>query len=78
MDLDVDGEIAIASFELPGLCKQDISIEVHNGVLIISGEKTKHFKPKEGFVHHLIHERHYGKFVRTLQLPAKTAVSTLH
>jgi HSP20 family protein len=75
LDMGTNGCEVIATFELPGVKKDDIKIEVHKGVLTISGEKKKH-KEKLGNSFS-IHERHYGKFVRSLDLPERSKVRTL-
>lgn len=36
--LDKDANNANLTFELPGLQKEDVSIDVHNNVLAVSGE----------------------------------------
>lgn len=56
-----------ATFELPGLKKEDVHIDVHNGRLSVSGEtklSTEH--EESGYA---VRERRFGKFSRTLQLP---------
>ncbi|KAG6884813.1 hypothetical protein C0993_008032 [Termitomyces sp. T159_Od127] len=69
MDLheNTDNNTVTATFELPGLKKEDVSIDVHNGRLTISGEsKTSTEHDERGYA---IRERRFGKFSRTLQLP---------
>jgi HSP20 family protein len=62
-----------AIFELPGLKKEDVNIDVHNNRLTISGEsKTSENRDEKGYA---IRERSYGSFSRTLQLPAGVKVS---
>lgn len=52
--------------ELPGLTKDDISVEVKNGLLTISGEKKlEKSEKKEGYFYS---ERSYGKFSRSFRL----------
>lgn len=69
MDLHKDPEknIVTASFEFPGIEKQDVQIDVHNNRLTITAE-MKYSKDTEegGFA---VRERRIGKFSRTLQLP---------
>ncbi|KAK0476499.1 HSP20-like chaperone [Armillaria novae-zelandiae] len=56
-----------ATFELPGLKKEDVQIDVHDGRLTISGEvKTSSEHEEEGYA---VRERKYGKFSRMLRLP---------
>ncbi|KAK0470282.1 HSP20-like chaperone [Desarmillaria tabescens] len=69
MDLheDASTNTVTATFEFPGLSKDDISIDVHNGRLTVSAEsKILEEHDKDGYV---VTERRYGKFARTLQLP---------
>ena len=64
-----------ASFELPGLKKEDVNIDVHNNVLTISGEsKTSSDRDEDGYA---VRERRYGKFSRALPLPQGIKVSTV-
>lgn len=55
--------------ELPGLDEKDISVELADGVLRISGEKQQETAETNGDC--LISERSYGKFLRRLSLPAE-------
>jgi HSP20 family protein len=55
------------SFELPGTEKEDVSVEVHDGVLTVKGEK-KASEVAEGERRHHI-ERVYGSFTRAFTLP---------
>jgi HSP20 family protein len=53
--------------ELPGMKKEDIDIEVRDGVLVIKGEK-KVENEEEGKNYHIC-ERSYGTFQRAFTLP---------
>ncbi|KAF9010757.1 small heat shock protein [Cyathus striatus] len=69
MDLHEDAEknLVTATFDLPGVKKEDVQIDIQNGHLIVSAESkvsTEH--NEEGYA---VRERHYGKLSRTLQLP---------
>ena len=75
MDLHEDDttNTVTATFELPGLKKEDVNIDVHDGRLVVSGEtKTVEDKEEGGYA---IRERKYGKFSRTLRLPQGVKVS---
>ena len=62
------------TLELAGLQKGDVSVDVHNNVLTVSGEdKTSSERREGGYV---IRERCYGKFSRSLLLPQGVKVST--
>jgi HSP20 family protein len=69
MDLHENHETnsVTATFELPGLKKEDVNIDVHNNRLSISGEsKVSEERDENGYV---VRERRFGRFSRTLQLP---------
>jgi HSP20 family protein len=71
---DKDTNNVNVTFELPGLQKEDVSIDVHNNVLTVSGEdKTSSERSEGGYV---IRERRYGKFSRSLSLPEGLKVGT--
>lgn len=53
--------------DLPGMKKEDIKIEVENGVLAISGHKKNEHRVEKERYSHL--ERSYGSFSRTFYLP---------
>ncbi|EAU90954.1 small heat shock protein [Coprinopsis cinerea okayama7 len=69
MDLHEDKEknLVTATFELPGLKKEDISIDVQNGRLTVSAESKSSSEHNENG--YAVRERRFGKFSRTLQLP---------
>ncbi|TFK27776.1 HSP20-like chaperone [Coprinopsis marcescibilis] len=69
MDLheDATNNLVTATFELPGLKKEDVSIDVHNGRLTVTAENTISSDHDErGYA---VRERRFGKLTRTLQLP---------
>jgi HSP20 family protein len=75
MDLHYDkatNNINVA-FDLPGLQKEDVSIDVHNNVLTVSGENKASSERTEGG--YVVRERRYGKFTRSLSLPQGLKVS---
>tara|TARA_B100001769_G_scaffold244015_1_gene212941 strand:+ start:269 stop:709 length:441 start_codon:yes stop_codon:yes gene_type:complete len=55
------------SFDLPGVKKSDLSIEMNNGNITISGER-KMENNKNGKNYHSL-ESSYGKFSRSFELP---------
>lgn len=62
-----------ATFELPGMKKEDVTIDVHDNRLIVSGHSSlSNELEKDGYA---IRERKYGKFSRTLNLPVGIKVS---
>jgi len=77
MDLHENAEAntVTATFELPGLKKEDVQIDVHSGRLSISGEsKLSEEHEEHGYA---VRERKYGKFSRTLQLPQGVKVEQI-
>lgn len=72
---DKDTNNVIVTFDLPGVQKEDVSIDVHNNVLTVSGEiKASSERTEGGYV---VRERQYGKFSRSLSLAQGLKVSTL-
>lgn len=56
-----------ATFEFPGVSKEDIQIDVQNGKLTVSAEtKLSSEHDENGYA---VRERRYGKYSRTLQIP---------
>lgn len=75
MDLyeNTDKNLLTATFELPGLTKENVQIDVESGSLSISGENSVSSEQQEqGYA---IKERRFGRFVRNIKLPEGTQVS---
>jgi HSP20 family protein len=67
MDLVEAGDSLVLKADLPGLRREDVSIEVKDGVLTISGErKDEHEEKVDGYYRV---ERTFGNFSRSLTLP---------
>ncbi len=67
IDVKTTGDDMVIYAELPGLDRDDITVEVTDGVLTIKGErKSETERSDEGW---LIRERSYGTFERSLALP---------
>ncbi len=67
MDLVEAGDSLVLRADLPGLRREDVNIEVKDGVLTISGErKDEHEEKVDGYYRV---ERTFGSFARTLTLP---------
>ncbi len=56
------------SFDIPGVKKEDIQIELKDNTLCISGEKRNEYNKKE-WDDRQFHEKFYGKFHRSFNLP---------
>jgi HSP20 family protein len=74
MDLHEDAEknLVTATFELPGLSKDQVNIDVHNGSLTVSGSVSESSEREEH--PYVIRERRSGRFSRTIKLPEGTDV----
>ena len=58
----------VLSFDLPGLSEDQISIELEDNVLTVSGQRErKHEQREESFYRY---ERRFGSFARSVALPA--------
>jgi HSP20 family protein len=71
LDVHEDKDSFVIRTELPGLRREDIDVSLHDGAVIISGER-KSEEVKEGVEVHR-QERYFGKFQRALTLPAPVA-----
>ena len=59
-------DIQVAA-ELPGMDEKDIDVTLHEGSLIIKGEKKNEHEDKKDGYHRI--ERSYGSFYRAIALP---------
>ncbi|MBN8554861.1 MAG: Hsp20/alpha crystallin family protein [Deltaproteobacteria bacterium] len=67
-DIEETDSYYLVSFDVPGISKDNIKIEVVDDVLTVSGEKRTEQEQKKS-AQHLI-ERSYGQFKRSFTLPA--------
>jgi HSP20 family protein len=65
---ETDGEYLVKA-DLPDVKKEDMKVEVTDGVLSIEGERRRE-KEEKGKTFHRV-ERSYGKFVRRFSLPSE-------
>jgi HSP20 family protein len=75
LDVREDADNFVIRAELPGLKRDDISVSLQDGALVISGERSVE-KVEEGVEIHR-QERYYGKFQRALSLPAPVAADKI-
>ncbi|HEU4452680.1 MAG TPA: Hsp20/alpha crystallin family protein [Longimicrobium sp.] len=61
-----DGELVVTA-ELPGMKKEDVELELGDGVLTLRGEKRTESERTEDEMH--LVERSYGSFRRSFTLP---------
>jgi HSP20 family protein len=66
---ETDGEFVVKA-EIPDVRKEDVKVNVDNGVLTIQGERRQE-KEEKGKRFHRV-ERSYGSFVRRFTLPENT------
>jgi len=72
---DDQANTVTATFDLPGMQKDDVTIDIHNNILTVSGEtKIASDRDEEGYT---LRERRYGKFSRSMSLPQGVKVSRL-
>lgn len=75
MDVHCDDSRIQYQLELPGMTKEDITINEENGVVTVSGNKRlTHENKRDGY--HSI-ESKYGKFSRSFSLPENAEHETL-
>ena len=77
IDLHEDKEknLVTAQFELPGLTKDKVNIDLHDNVLTVSGESSiSTERDEKGYA---VRERRYGKFSRSLPVSQGVKVSML-
>ena len=67
MDVKTSGDDMVVHAELPGMKRDDIAIDVTDGLLTIKGERTA--ESQSAGEDWLIRERSYGSFERSLLLP---------
>ncbi len=63
----------IVKAELPGMKKEDINVSLHDGNLIVSGERQNETRSEGTEVYRA--ERFFGKFQRAVALPATVAAN---
>jgi|SRR5450755_39966 HSP20 family protein len=67
MDLAEAENEYVLRLDLPGLSEQDVSVELDENVLTISGERTAQHEERKGGYYRV--ERGFGHFSRSLTLP---------
>ena len=61
-----DNDLVVRA-DLPGLSKDDVNVDIDNGVLTLSGERrSEHEEERQGYFRS---ERSYGSFSRSIPLP---------
>ena len=70
VDMFIDGNELVFKADLPGVSKEDITIDIADNMLTISGEKKLEEKIESGSCYSL--ERFHGSFRRRFELPEGT------
>lgn len=73
VDIRETDDAIVVHAELPGIKKEDISVDVRDGILSISGERKYEKETNEENVHRI--ERSYGRFFRSFSLPQTVDVN---
>ncbi len=68
LDVHEDKDKFTVNLELPGLKREDISVHLEDGELVIAGERKSASVSDDTEIHR--QERFYGKFTRSISLPA--------
>ena len=68
VDIFEEGDDIVLKAELPGMSKKDVSVNLSDHIITISGEKKKEEKTEEKNFYRV--ERSYGSFSRSFELPA--------
>jgi len=71
LDVYEEKDNFVVKAELPGMKKEDIEVSLHDGCLIISGERQGEKKHESSEVYRA--ERFFGRFQRTVTLPTAVA-----
>jgi HSP20 family protein len=67
IDVVDEGKILRVSVELPGMEREDLTVNVEDGALVLRGEKKQDVHSEEDGCYRL--ERAYGTFTRTIPMP---------
>jgi HSP20 family protein len=76
LDIYEDKDNFVVKVELPGMKKEDINLSLHDGSLSISGERKSDKKWENAEAYRT--ERFFGRFQRTVALPAPVAADKVN
>ncbi|MGE0191442.1 MAG: Hsp20/alpha crystallin family protein [Planctomycetota bacterium] len=71
LDVSEDADDVWVSVELPGMKRDNVNVQLQDGILTISGEKSESEEEKKR--NYRCVERRYGRFTRSLTLPSTVA-----
>ena len=69
VDIYEDEEMIVVKAELPGVDKEDIKVDLKDGILTLGGERSHEKEVKEE--HYYRKERAFGRFHRSFAVPAE-------
>ena len=69
------GDFLVLEIELPGVKKEEVNLQVHNGILSIKGIKPRTGDPEQDV--YLTRERRFGGFIRNFVLPDEVEVDKI-
>ena len=75
LDVHEDKDKFTVHLELPGLKREEISVQLEDGDLVISGERKSETVSDDTEVHR--QERFYGKFTRTISLGSEVKAESV-
>jgi len=76
VDVYENNDSVIVRAEVSGMKKEDINVTLHDGALNIAGERKADGAHAGGAAHRA--ERYFGRFQRSVALPAKVAADKIH
>lgn len=68
----------ILRFEIPGMKKEDIKIELHENTIRVAGEKRREKSEASSNLKHHYSELEYGSFARSFTLPTSINAEKVH
>ena len=79
-DIRDDGDKFVLEAELPGFEKEDISLDVKDGILTITAAHQEHSDQKDGKGSYIRRERRYGCFTRSFDITGidETAITAAY
>ena len=75
VDVEETADELVLRAELPGMTREDVEVELEDGVLSISGEKK--YEKREENAQGLLYERRWGTFSRRFTLPRAVAADAI-
>lgn len=75
LDVFEEKDNYVVKAELPGMKKEEIEVSFHDGSLSLSGERQSETKEQDAEVYRA--ERYFGRFQRTVTLPAAVAAGKI-